>query len=124
MLIQHLPDDLCLSPSPWGKDMPSGRNSQIMNRAYRHLLRQWAKLTIFTYAHIILIGIWGDPGIYFVRGNAYGGLGDHRRAIDDYGKAIELDPNFVTAYGKRWRAYFKLGDYWQAFKDFLSSARQ
>ena len=47
---------------------------------------------------------------YFNRGVAKSdGLGDHKGAIQDYNKAIELNPNYALAYGLRGLSKIKLG---------------
>lgn len=38
---------------------------------------------------------------YYNRGYAYDDKGDYDRAIADYSRAIELDPNYAKAYGER-----------------------
>jgi tetratricopeptide (TPR) repeat protein len=38
---------------------------------------------------------------YKNRGNAYNKKGEHGRAIADYTRAIELDPDFAAAYTAR-----------------------
>ena len=40
--------------------------------------------------------------------------GDNDRAIGDFDKAIELDPQFAKAYNNRGNAYYRKGDYDQA----------
>ncbi|MGB7531348.1 MAG: tetratricopeptide repeat protein, partial [Halobacteriota archaeon] len=46
--------------------------------------------------------------IYSNRGVAYHELKPHEEAIEDYNKAIELNPNFTEAYNNRGIAYHKL----------------
>ena len=46
---------------------------------------------------------------YYDRGIAKNELGDHKGAIQDYNKAIELNPNYALAYYKRGNAKIKLG---------------
>lgn len=43
--------------------------------------------------------------------------------IEDYDKAIRLDPNNVYAYNNRGNAYFNLGLYQQAIEDFSQAVR-
>jgi tetratricopeptide (TPR) repeat protein len=44
-------------------------------------------------------------GAYFNRGNAYSDKKDYKAAIDNYGKAIELQPRNAGFYYNRGRAY-------------------
>ena len=47
--------------------------------------------------------------------------GDRERAISDYTKAIELDPNNASAYYNRGLAYYKKGDFYPAIADFTKA---
>jgi len=55
---------------------------------------------------------------YFEKGNAKIDKTDYRGAIQDYNKAIELNPNHANAYFARGLAKRKLGDYRGAIQDF------
>jgi len=57
-------------------------------------------------------------GAYSNRGLAYAELGERKRAIEDYDKAIELNPDFAEAYYNRGIAYAKQQKYNEAIKDF------
>ena len=62
-----------------------------------------------------------EPNIaeaYNNRGNAYNGLSEHERAIEDYNKAIALSPNFAGAYNNRGVAYVRLKQHEQAIGDY------
>jgi tetratricopeptide (TPR) repeat protein len=52
------------------------------------------------------------------RGNAYLGLRDYERAIADYGRAIEIDPQHAPAFYGRGNAYQRKGRYDRAIKDY------
>jgi len=56
---------------------------------------------------------------YNNRGSAFHYKGQYDRAISDYNKAIEIDPEYALAYFNRGVAYFKKGDYDRAWEDFL-----
>ena len=64
-----------------------------------------------------------DVDAYFIRGNAYGSIGDHDRAIADFTQAIRLAPNSVNAYYNRGLKYFKKGDHDRAIADFTQAIR-
>lgn len=56
---------------------------------------------------------------YYERGNIYFALGDYRASIEDYNRAIYLNPlNYVIAYNQRGLARTQLGEYQQAIEDF------
>jgi len=55
---------------------------------------------------------------YNNRGNAYAELNEHERAIKDFDKAIELNPDDAETYYNRGVAYAKLNKYEQAIKDY------
>lgn len=58
-----------------------------------------------------------DASAYFNRGSALYANGETDRALADYDKAIELDPNYAAAYDKRGSAYAAKGDYAHAVAD-------
>ncbi len=58
---------------------------------------------------------------YFNSGNLYLRLEENQRAINDYDKAIELNPKYASAYNNRGIAYARLGDDRQAIKEFDKS---
>ena len=60
---------------------------------------------------------------YFNRGNGYLNLGLNRRAIQDYDKAIRLDPGDVEAYNSRGIAHASLGQYQRTIQDFDQALR-
>ncbi len=55
---------------------------------------------------------------YNNRGRAYAGLNQHRKAIEDYSKAIQLDPKSAIIYNNRGAAYYELGEYHKAIEDY------
>ena len=55
--------------------------------------------------------------VYGNRGLSYYRLDQNESAIQDYNKAIELDPQFVIFYSNRALAYEKIGQYDKAIAD-------
>jgi tetratricopeptide (TPR) repeat protein len=55
---------------------------------------------------------------YKNRGFVYGRFGQHQKEIDDYTKAIELDPKYASLYHYRGFAYLNLGQHRKAIEDF------
>ena len=45
-------------------------------------------------------------------------LGQHQRAIQDYGQFIQLDPNDAQAYANRGVSFHDMGQYQRAIEDF------
>jgi len=63
-----------------------------------------------------------SPEAYNVRGSAFGQAGRNREAIEDFSKAIQLNPRFYQAYANRALIYRQTGDpsrkTQQAFRDY------
>ena len=55
---------------------------------------------------------------YAARGAAYSGLSQYQNAINEYTKAIQLDPDYADAYVKRGLSYYDLGQHQYAIADF------
>jgi tetratricopeptide (TPR) repeat protein len=58
------------------------------------------------------------PLAYYNRGVTYARLGNYQRAIKDFDKFIELNPQYVRAYSNRGLAYAKKGQYEEAISDY------
>ena len=58
---------------------------------------------------------------YFNRGYDYGELGEYEKAISDYTKVIELNPEYATAYYYRGICYRKLGEYNKTISDYTEA---
>lgn len=59
-----------------------------------------------------------DGAIYYNRGKCFGIIGEYQKAVDDFSKTIESNPDFSDAYDGRGLGYFSLKDYENAIKDF------
>ena len=59
--------------------------------------------------------------IYFYRAAAYNGKGEYDLAIADFGRAIELKPDYAEAYNNRGIAYIRKGEYDQAIADYAKA---
>lgn len=55
---------------------------------------------------------------YYNRGVAYGAKNEHDSAIEDYNRAIRLNPNFAEVYNNRGYAYHKKGEIDRAVEDY------
>lgn len=58
-----------------------------------------------------------EPGTRITRGLAYGNLGRHQQAVQDFDQAIRLNPQDANAYGTRAMAYSFLGKDEEARQD-------
>ena len=72
-------------------------------------------LTLYDHSLKVTVNSWL---IHYNRGVVYGNLGNTSLAIDDYSRAIEIAPRYVSPYINRGIAYAKLGNYSQAIKDY------
>jgi tetratricopeptide (TPR) repeat protein len=55
------------------------------------------------------------------RGDAYSDKGDYKLAVTDYTQAVQLEPNYVSAYFKRGVIYAGWGELERALTDFDSA---
>ncbi len=60
----------------------------------------------------------GLADYYFARGLALADLGDHQKALRDYDQAIQLDPNFSSAFYNRGMSHLALQQLPDAVKNF------
>ena len=65
-----------------------------------------------------------DRQAYFLRGNAYLDHRDFQRAIEDYTRAIALDPQDPVVYNNRGIAYRSLGQTAMAIADYREASRR
>jgi tetratricopeptide (TPR) repeat protein len=61
--------------------------------------------------------------VFYKRGNAYYGKGDHDRAILDYNQAIRLNPRDANSFSNRGAAYARKADYDRAIQDYDEAIR-
>ena len=75
---------------------------------------------------VINSGRWSGADLawaYYNRGNAHAELGDLRRAIADFDRALGLDPHHSPTYYNRSNSYANLGDYERAIADYADAIR-
>ena len=70
-----------------------------------------------------LIGFGQTSEEYFDRAYDYAENGEYQLAIDNYTKAIRIDPDDATAYYNRGVAYYDLGNYEDAIADYTRAIR-
>ena len=58
-----------------------------------------------------------DPAGYLDRGNRYSRNGVYHKAIEDYTKAIELDPKFAEAYYHRGCSWYEVDKFEDSITD-------
>ena len=80
-----------------------------------------ADLKIQACTQLIMENAENLPDIYTKRGHGYAMKKDYERALVDYDRAIELDPNFALAYNLRAHAYAGKGEYDRAIADFTKA---
>lgn len=61
--------------------------------------------------------------LYRERGEHYSNLGHYAKSIEDLTKAIQLNPNYVTAYINRANALAKLEQHNEAYQDFATAQK-
>ena len=66
---------------------------------------------------------YGDAEYYFRKGNEALQRGDNRGAIADYGRAIDLNPEYVEAYYNRGLAKSNLGNHRGAIADYARAIK-
>ena len=57
------------------------------------------------------------------RGRTLYSSGNYQAAIDAFSTAIDLDPNYGSAYYNRGVVYYKLSKYLEAGNDFIAAAK-
>src|SRR6266487_48211 len=65
-----------------------------------------------TFSPTLLAHVYGNRGV------AYRNLSDYQHAIEDFDRAIVLDPNYAWAYGNRGITYRSSKNYERALRDF------
>ena len=78
-------------------------------------------LRLLLIGFVLIVGCAGSPeedaSAYFKQGVANAEAGDFEQAIENYSKAIELDPSHAQAYSYRGGAYVFSGEYELAKQD-------
>jgi tetratricopeptide (TPR) repeat protein len=58
---------------------------------------------------------------YFNRGVEFSQKGDFKKAVSDYNKAIDVNPEFVVAYLNRGYSYSRMGEFDKAISDYTKA---
>lgn len=87
----------------------------LVNLGILYAYREDYETAIFFYSKATAKS--NDPRIYHNRGNSYVGLEKYKLAIDDYDKALELNPDYSSALEKRSLAYMSDENYEDALRD-------
>ena len=105
-------------------DEPGKLVSFVTGLKYYNQKHYPKSIEYFTYALPEITTKYIDNSrIFFFRAKAQYYLKDYDKAIADYNKAIELNPNLDAAYNNRGSSYGKKGDYAKAFDDYNKSIR-
>ncbi len=80
-------------------------------------------LSVVGFVALWVIVWWLSPGKntaadYVDSGVAHYNSGEYEKAIDEYNRAIELNPNYAPAYNNRGLAYYDQGMYSSAIADY------
>ena len=108
---QKTPDDV----TPKGWDVSP---KEWVERGYQYYLNNELGKAIDAYTMAIDFGGHDYAPAYNNRGLAYNDRGLYDRAIEDFNKAIALDPKDALAYGIRGLAYYMKRQYDRAIEDY------
>ena len=86
------------------------------------LLNKMKKLLLLLLC-VPLIGFGQTSEEYFDKGVEYGKNGDYQLAIDNFTRAIRIDPDYADAYYNRGNLYNALGNYEDAIADYTRAIR-
>jgi len=88
----------------------------ILDDNYNH--DEALKQRAFVYADSAITYIDNISSLYFTRGNIKSDMQDYPGAIENYSRAIELDPKYANAYNNRGIAKSDMQDYPGAISDY------
>jgi tetratricopeptide (TPR) repeat protein len=82
-----------------------------------------APFVVTAVACLFVAGCRDEPGDYYNHGCAYHADGQYGRAISEFTKVIEIQPEFVEVYLNRGRAYDAIGEYERAVSDYAAAVQ-
>ena len=103
----------------WGQAAEEQAEDSAVMRWAKVLIGGWVGMATNSWAAVVplyeALGKREDLSdaarcaMYFIGGLAHAGIGEHGRAIEDYGRAIAVDPKYATAYYNTACAYGLMG---------------
>ena len=132
LIILFLSDDTIYAQSPakeiYKKGVEYGvqgkfekANEEFIKALKDDSLHTSAQLNLKTIDDILKKKIERETGIHIFKGIQYDDQGKYEMAINEYEKAIEIDPKYADSYNKRGLVYYNQKKYDQAIKDYTAA---
>jgi tetratricopeptide (TPR) repeat protein len=107
-LVQYLLGNAIQEVAFWAFDMSANQKNQFNRRSIEYLNEAIKLDPKFTYA-------------YAASAEAFSKLKDYGKAIENYEKVVELNPNNTSAYNDKALAEVEKEDYYSAIRDFTKA---
>ncbi len=106
------------------ESLPNQNN--LSNQEWRRLLVMGL---LFSMALFILFGAWGviqnmRYQFYNGRANSHWEQGELEQSVEDFSKAIEINPGYAGTYHSRGQVYLETGQLQQAVEDFTTAVQR
>jgi tetratricopeptide (TPR) repeat protein len=116
-IAEHRPPQLVPEPAP-RQPKPPAKQTPILLYAAGAVAVVVIGLALAAFASSGNVAGFLISYYYFQQGYAHVEAGEYERAIEDYDRAIDIDPDDALAYNDRGVAYFALGEYERAIEDY------